>query len=261
MADPAPLDRRSPLPLWAQLAEALTRRLDDGEFAGQLPTETRLMAQYGVSRHTVREALRRLRDAGRLEATRGRGTYVTDGLQQRLGALYSLFRQVEAAGMTQTSRVLALDVRTDPARAEHLHLGATVELVHLERLRLVDGEPLAVDRAWLPADLARPLLDADFTRTALYDELARRCGVRPAGGQERLRARLPGSDSRRLLELPADVAVFEIERLSCADGRRVEWRETQIRGDRYSVTVEWTPPVVGRAPGLALEGTLGTGGP
>ena len=48
----------------------------------------------------------------------------------------------------------------------------------MERLRLAGGEPLALDTVWLPGDLGAPLLEADFTHAALYDELAARTGVR-----------------------------------------------------------------------------------
>src|SRR5499427_4290699 len=55
------LDRRSPLPLWAQLRADLRRRLDAGAFDEEFPGELALVEEYGVSRHTVRSALRDLR--------------------------------------------------------------------------------------------------------------------------------------------------------------------------------------------------------
>ena len=66
------LDRRGTDPLWAQLLADLRRRLGSGEFAASFPGELALVAEYGVSRHTVREALRRLREEGLVVAERGR---------------------------------------------------------------------------------------------------------------------------------------------------------------------------------------------
>ncbi len=179
------MDRSSALPLWAQLHADLVRRIAAGEFAEEFPGEHALTASYGLSRHTVREALRRLRNDGALVAERGRATRLADvpAIEQPLGALYSLFRAVEANGVTQHSIVRALDLRTEPAAASTLDLSPDAPLVYLERLRMADDLPLALDSVWLPADVAEPLLSADFTHTALYIELETRCGIRLTGGQ------------------------------------------------------------------------------
>lgn len=239
---PRPLDRSSPLPLWAQLHADLVRRLDDSEFTVAFPGELAVAAEYGVSRHTVREALRRLREEGVVVAERGRAPRLAavPEIEQPLGALYSLFASVEAAGLEQRSVVRAMDVRADGVIATRLGLEESTPLFHLERLRLAGGEPLAVDTVWLPAAVAGPLLDADFTHTALYDELAERTGVRLGGGEERLRAVVPTSGQRELLGIGPDVAAFAIERLGCSAGRPVEWRHTLVRGDRFSVTAEFS---------------------
>jgi len=237
---PRPLDRRSPMPLWAQLQEDLTRRLALGAFDDGFPGELDLVDTYAVSRHTVREALRRLREAGVLESGRGRTTQVRRDIEQPLGSLYSLFREVEARGMRQTSQVLALRQEARPDVAAALGLPADAGLVHLERVRLADDEPLAHDRVWLPAELAGSLLDADFTHAALYDELAARCGVRLSGGRERITACLPTPETRRLLHLPDGEACLRVERSGVVGDRTIEHRVTLVRGDRYAVLADWS---------------------
>lgn len=235
-----PLDRDSPTPLWAQLQQELTRRVAAGAFPTAFPGELELVETYGVSRHTVREALRRLREAGVLESSRGRVTQVRRRIEQPLGSLYSLFREVEARGMRQTSEVLALRRDHDPQVAAALGLPGDEELVYLERLRLADGKPLAHDRVWLPAQLAAALLDADFTHAALYDELASRCGVRISGGRERITAHRPPTSVQKLLHLPRGQACLQVERAGAAESRVVEHRITLVRGDRYAVIADWS---------------------
>ncbi|MGE3286531.1 MAG: GntR family transcriptional regulator [Pseudonocardia sp.] len=238
---PRSLDRDHPLPLWAQLQADVLRRLRAGAFDDRFPGEQELVADYGVSRHTVREALRRLRADGILESGRGRGTRLRrPAIEQPLGAFYSLFRSVEAQGIEQRSVVRALDVRVDADVAARLQRPDGTELVHLERLRLADGEPLALDRTWLPRSVAGPLLDADLTRSGLYDELARLTGTRLTGGTESIRAVVPPADVRRLLGMPPGMAAFEIHRLGCLRNQPVEWRETVVRGDRFTVTAQWS---------------------
>ncbi len=238
-----PVDRSSALPLWAQLHADLNRRLEDGEFADAFPGELALVAEYGVSRHTVREALRRLRNDGVVVAERGRAPRLAapPQIEQPLGALYSLFSSVEAAGQHQRSIVRILDVRADGVVAARLRLEESTPLLHLERLRLADDQPLAVDRVWLPAHVAAPLLEADFTYTALYDELAGRCGIRLTGGEERIRAVVPTAAERHLLGVEPGVAAFAIDRLGCQADRPMEWRHTLVRGDRFAVTAQFSP--------------------
>lgn len=240
---PQPLDRRSALPLWAQLREDLLRRLAAGAFDEEFPGELALVAEYGVSRHTVRSALRELRADGLVVAERGRRPRLAGqpAITQPLGALYSLFSAVESAGLRQTSQVRVRDVRADGVVADRLGLEASTPLFHLERLRLAGGEPLALDRVWLPAQLAAPLLTVDFTHTALYGELASRTGLRLDGGREHIRAVVPTRAEQRLLGIPAATGALAIGRLGYSGGRPVEWRHTLIRGDRFSLVAEFSP--------------------
>jgi len=233
--------RRTPgEPLWAQVLTDLRRRLSVGEFADSFPGELALVDEYGVSRHTVREALRRLREEGVVTANRGRQPKVVEPaeIEQRVGVLYSLFNSVEAAGLEQRSVVRALDVRADGVVAARLGLEESTPLVYLERLRMAGAEALALDRVWLPADLAAPLLEVDFSHTSLYGEYAGRCGIRLTGGQEHIRAVVPYPGEQWLLGIAPGSAAFAIERLGCARGRPVEWRHTLVRGDRFAVTVD-----------------------
>ncbi|WP_308253132.1 UTRA domain-containing protein [Pseudonocardia sp. ICBG601] len=93
---------------------------------------------------------------------------------------------------------------------------------------------------WLPEELAAPLLDVDFTHTGIYPEYRRRCGIRVDGGMENIRAVLPGRGERELLGIDEGVAALSIERLGLSAGRPVEWRHTLVRGDRFSVTAQFS---------------------
>lgn len=241
-ASPAPLDRTSPLPLWAQLKSDLLRRLDAGAFDAEFPGEMALAADYGVSRQTVRTALRDLRADGLVLAERGRRPRLADPAEitQPLGTVYSLFASVESAGLRQTSIIRRQDLTADGVVADRLGLEASTPLFRLERLRLAGDEPLALDTAWLPSDLAAPLLDADFTHTGLYSELAARTGVRLDGGREYIRGVVPTAAEQNLLSIPATTGALLISRVGCAAGQPVEWRQTLIRGDRFSLLAEFS---------------------
>ncbi|MHB8246524.1 MAG: GntR family transcriptional regulator [Acidimicrobiales bacterium] len=235
------IDRTSSVPLWAQVLEDLRARLSAGEFADRFPSDLQLVNHYGVSRQTAREAAHRLQMEGVIERGRGRGTFLTGRtIEQPLGTLYSLFRSVEAQGFTQTSITRHLEERRDATAARMLGCSSRAPLVYLERIRLADDEPIAIDSSWLPADRSRPLLSVDFAHTALYHELAAKCGLSPNAGWERIRPVLPDREQRALLAIGALEPVFAIERLAFRDQTPIEWRHSVVRGDRYAFMARWS---------------------
>ncbi|MEQ8439495.1 MAG: GntR family transcriptional regulator [Ilumatobacter fluminis] len=236
-----PLERSSDVPLWAQLERELRRRMELGHFADRFPTDRELIEVYEVSRHTARHAVAQLGADGIVRRARGVGTSVDHRTFERsLGALYSLFQVVEEAGIEQHSVVRALERVTDAEVAERLDLDPDTELVLIDRIRYAGDEPLAIDRIWLPADVAEPLLDADFTHTSLYNELERTLGKRPGEGWEQIHPKIPTADERDILGLDEGEAVFAIERLGACKGEPIEWRLTLIRGDRFTFVADWT---------------------
>lgn len=228
------------MPLWAQVEKDLRARVEAGEFPDSFPTDLELTKAYDVSRHTVREAIRHLNRTGMLKRERGRGTVVNKAeFEQSLGALYSLFESVESQGVAQDSELLRCEIVTDAEAASHLGVDPDTDLVVVERLRLAGGSPLAIDRAWLNAAAAKPLLKVDWSHTALYDELAKMKAPVPNQGWERLTPIVPKPADRSRLDLRKGDAAFFLERLGSCDGVPVEWRTTIIRGDRYRFVTDW----------------------
>lgn len=235
-------------PLWQSVQDQLKGRIHRGEFADGFPGEMALADEYDVSRSTIRAALAPLRRAGLLSAQRGRQSSVVNVVdEQRFGPVYSLFAAVENAGMTQRSVVEVAELRRSATAAAHLGLEADAELVFISRTRYADQDVIAVDDTWLPAGLAAPVLDADLSHTALYEVLRRRCGITLSAGHETLHALAADAQQSRRLACTPGTALFFIERLGLAGDQAVEWRETHIRGDRFTVTTSYpSAPVAGR---------------
>jgi GntR family transcriptional regulator len=238
---PRALERAGGHPLWSQLQDDLLRRIRAHEFDVTFPGELALTEEYAVSRHTVRQALGQLRADGVVVAERGRPPRLARGgapreIDQPVDEVYSLFASVEDSGRTQTSVVRRLERVADGVVATRLGLEESTPLLLLERLRLADDEPLAWDRVWLPFSLAEPLVVVDFTRTALYSELAGRAGVAVDGGRERIHSDVADPVVSRLLGIGVGAPVFEIDRLGSSGERPVEWRHTTVRADRFCLT-------------------------
>lgn len=232
----SPVDRESPMPLWSQVETDLRARIDGGAFVERFPTDEELVDTYGVSRHTVREAVRRLCADGLVIRERGRGTVLADSHAERpLDAMYSLFEAVEASGIEQSSELLAEAELTNGDAAAALGLPDEEPLVMVERLRRAGGEPLALDRVWLPAEIGRALLGSDWSRTSLYSRLSATGTGRPDAGWERARAVLGSPEDTRRLGLEPPAALFCLERLGRVGDRCVEWRRSLIRADRFAV--------------------------
>lgn len=241
------MNRSSLIPLWAQLAADLQVRIGKGEFEDKFPTEEDIVQEYGVSRYTVRESIRKIAEQGLLQRHQGRGTFVVHPrLEQPLAGFYSLACTISDTGVKERSEVRVLELRQANIAGERLGLDPNDECLYIERLRYAGNEPLALDKSYLPADMAAPLLEIDLTSGSLYDHLAKYCDTIITEGLERIRPINPTLRDRDLLHLPQKEAAFSLERITKSSTRTVEWRSSIVRGDRYQFVVEW-PTVSTRA--------------
>ncbi|MDR2895562.1 MAG: GntR family transcriptional regulator [Propionibacteriaceae bacterium] len=164
-------------PLWQRTAEAITAAVTDGRLAlgARLPSERELCERLKVSRVTLRRALTELVAIGLLSSVHGRGWFVASrsSSQDWPNALESFTQTARRKGLAVSSLVLRAEV--GPAsldQADRLRIAAGVSLFNLERIRLLDGIPVAVDQSYLPLALAPGLVDVDFAAGSLYQALA-----------------------------------------------------------------------------------------
>jgi GntR family transcriptional regulator len=245
---PANLDRSTPVPLHYQVAEGLRAQIAQGTYrpGDLLPPEVALAEELGLSRATVRQAIGTLVNDGLLTRRRGVGTTIArPNLEQPLTGLYTFAELAAGASKALTTHVLRTRTRavSSPA-AEELQLRAGADqVVEVERLRLIDGDPLVIERLTVPLDLFEgDVFGADFTQP-LYDLLELVCGVRVTSARERIRPLNLGPREAKLLSQPEGAAAFDVERTGMAGQRPVEWRRSLIRGDRYLYSVELTRAV------------------
>ena len=230
---------RSRQPLWAAVRDDLESRIRSGDFSDAFPGELELSKQYGVSRSTIRAALTPLRRKGTVTAQPGRPSQVVNvSGEHAFGPIYSLFAAVRGAEMSQRSTIRIAELATSPQAARKLGLDADTELVHIARTRYADEEPLAEDEVWLRPE-ARGILDMDLRNTALYEALQRCCGLTLTSGDETLHAINLTVEQSQALSCEPGSAAFFIERIGRIDDRAIEWRQTVIRGDRFTVSTSY----------------------
>src|ERR1700693_4367669 len=169
------LDKGAPVPLYQQLKAVLLEQLKRGTWkpGEQLPTEDELVAQLGVSKVTVRQALRDLAQAGHVRREQGRGTFVADAkIQFGPRQLTSFTEEMHDSGMPPGSHVLEQKiVAASEEIAAKLRVDPGAEVFRLKRLRLAGGEPMGLQTAHLAHDLVPGILEIDFHTTSLYDTL------------------------------------------------------------------------------------------
>jgi GntR family transcriptional regulator len=239
-----PLDRESPMPIFAQIRARLEDAIASGTLIShqRIPSERRLSEHFGVSRMTVRQALDAMTHDRLLYSRAGRGTFVSDRkvIEQPLQHLTSFTQDILARGMRPSSRVL--DERIVYASFEMARLfglAPTVELVRLTRLRLADDEPLAIETVHIPARYVPGLLDRDLAAESLYTVLNREYGLSLSGARQTIEAAAPTPEEMGLLAMDAPLPVLKISRLTVdANDRVVEYVRSVYRGDRYHLTVE-----------------------
>jgi GntR family transcriptional regulator len=218
------VSRKQARPLYKQVKDNLLQLIANGSVPplGKLASERELVERYGVSRITVRQAMRELVSEGHLRSHPGKGFYATGRSPAQafeLELLRSFTATAEQHGMRPGSRLLSGEiVPADQRLARALQVAEGTATVALRRLRLLDGQPVAIAEDWMDAARVPNLLGLDWRggNRSLYDELRHRYGLHPARGETLLSSRLAEGDEASLLELIQPAAVLLVEQVAYA---------------------------------------------
>ena len=241
------INKKSAIPYYEQLAEFLRRtlraRLAHGDVYA-LPSENQLAEQYGLNRATVRHALDVLEREGWIYREKGRGSFAaTRRVEHELTQLVSTTEAIRQRGWSLVTRVIRLkQLPASPHVAQALELEPAASVYELRRLRVVNGAPLSVQTAYLPARLC-PQFEENDLANSLYRLLETRYGLRLWTGREILRARGATAPEARWLQVKKGTPVMAAERLTYSStGLAVEYLEAVWRGDRYDFKVTLARP-------------------
>ncbi|PZX11711.1 GntR family transcriptional regulator [Palleronia aestuarii] len=228
------------LPRWQSLRDALSDAIVSGSLRpdARLPSERALADGLGLSRVTVRRAIEELVRSRHLARRHGARTTVARRVEKTLSRLSGFSEDIMSRGMRPGLRWLSRDVAL-PTPTEVMSMGIAPDepIIRLRRVRLADGEPIALECATVPQALLR---DPVFEGESLYAALEA-LGVRPVTGTQRIRAGVMSrSEAELLASSPGDALLIVERRCLASDGRPVEFTETRYSGERYDFVTELT---------------------
>lgn len=220
---------------YEQIAKYLRDLVACSRPGDRLPSEAELCERFGVSRMTARQAVQLLAHDGLIERRRGAGTFVrAHPVLRDLGSPLSFSGSMRARGMTTSSETLEWsEAEPDADERSALGLKEGDKGYVLERLRLADGIPMAIERAVLPRELALSL-DSGFQHGSLH-EAFRRIGRIPTEAHAEVSARRATSREREMLGLPTSgIVISECRTIFDQDGAALERTETRYAASRYT---------------------------
>lgn len=239
--------RDAPLPLYYQIELRLRDAIESGQYApGQrLPTEKVLQQAYGVSRVTIRTALRRLEEDGLISTQRGRGTFVTlqagEGhrIERNPARLHSFEEELVRQAGPPRIEVLAVERCIAPHRISTLlQIAEDTEVTRVRRVGWVGDAPLWIEARYIPPSVQDAFQKFDLMSASFTRLIEAGSGMRADQSRLRITAAAATPDQAKSLQIEPGDPVLINEFVVLAGGRPFEAARAVFRADRYAFTVE-----------------------
>jgi GntR family transcriptional regulator len=220
--------------------ESVLELIESLDVGAAIPSERQLSVDLGVSRLTVRAALDELVREGYLVRRRGSGTFVAQPKVPKGMDASSFSDDMRARGLTPASHTLELRVIPAGARlGRMLHVSPSEPIVLAKRLRLADGEPMAIELLHVRASLVPGLTAADLEENSFYELLVDRYAIQIVGGTQTVEPTVTNDEESAALGVPLHSPALLFERVTRATtGDVIEFTSSTYRGDRYRLETE-----------------------
>lgn len=236
------IDKTSPIPIYYQLESFIKNQIEAGFIlpGENIPSEREYAESYGISRMTVRQAINSLVNEGLLYRKKGSGTFVSEKkIEQPLQGLTSFTEDMKKRGMTPTSKLIHFEII--PANsfiANELKIREYAPVYEIKRIRLADGEPMALETNYLSANLVKGLTEEEV-KASIYSYVEEKLGLRITHAEQLIESVRATEEHEKLLFIEKDHPMLYIQRNTFLhDGTPLELVKSVYRGDRYKFQIK-----------------------
>ncbi|MDZ4767946.1 MAG: GntR family transcriptional regulator [Chloroflexota bacterium] len=235
------INRHSFVPIYVQIAQTIvqTVQADGLTYGEQLPSERDLAEQHQVSRLTARQAIDELVKRGVAYRVQGKGTFLARPQIRQASGLMSFSDELLQRGFQPSSKII-LHQRVDASKsvAQRFQIAAGDPVLQLNRVRLANGQPVAVEYASLNLHLLPNLDQEDFEGQSLFAVIRGRYNVYPAWAEAEMEARLATDAECKWLDIPTGQAVLVAHRLTFTEAfELIEAVDSVYPGDRFPIYI------------------------
>lgn len=204
----------------------------------KLPSERDLCELWKLNRTTLRSAIKRLIVEGKLYSKKGSGTFVAEPkIVRNLQDSQSITELLADQGRDFESKVISFRLIPCIKPLSHvLHVPVGRGIYELIRVRMLDGEPLMLERTCLSEDRFPELIEVDFEKESLYEVLKNHYGVVILGGDEKVGMTYAGKNEAEQLNLPEETALFYLDGVAWDEKEEpIEAFQSWVRADRIQL--------------------------
>jgi GntR family transcriptional regulator len=238
-----PIRKNGALPMYVQVAEILDAEVKSRRgvpFA--LPSEGELSREFGVSRVTVRQALKQLETRGVIYSEHGRGYFSTASRLRGVSGFHSFTSEVRKLGGEPSSTVISYEEGQHLPASFRSHLESSGDseepFIFLRRVRAIDGNPVAIEDAYLPSRLYPSATRAMFEGSSLYEEMTSTWGIVPTWTDALFEPAAATAEEAKHLRISEGVPVLTVWRVTVTDtDQAVEYVKSVYKGDGFMLNV------------------------
>lgn len=249
--NPSPKDQTAldhdvvPMPLFLKIKEAIRQQILNGTYTAhdKLPSEREMIAIFGTSRVTVRQALSDLQREGMIFKINGKGTFVSKPKASfDASKLRGFGETVSSMGYETFSRVISIrEEEPETNIVKQLHTAPTESVIKIQRLRYMNREPTSLDVTYATANIGKILASADLVNRDIFQILENECGIYIRNAQMNIAALLSDAPLSRLLEIEESSSILHVERIIFADDNQpILYENLFYKGDvfKYGLNIE-----------------------
>ena len=231
------------MPLYAQISDDIRNKIYSQELSEhqKLPSEAELMEKYGVSRGTVKKALKILVDEGVLKQIQGKGTFVSNSkISYALGnGLLSFAESLNNQNIEYETKLLELDFRKASKNvASALRINEGDEYLYLKRVRSSGSEKIMLIENRINYHKVVGIENTDFTKESLFSRIEKITGMRISYSESKFAAKVIGDERANLLDVNPKSPVLHLSQIVYLENNEpIEFGNVWLKSEKYYLGV------------------------